>query len=426
MHEVIVVGGGVAGLAAARRLREAGIEAAVLEARDRLGGRVWTARFPDGSPIDLGATWIHRVEGNPIAALAAGLHTVVTDYDNSTLYGPDGRELPERRQEAIEEEFDALLASLRRLRAQRSDAPDRPLQSAIDEVTAGLGRERRRELAYAVNVEIEHDYAADAAELSFRHWDQDDEFAGPDVWFRDGYAALVERLAAGVPVERARVTRIAWGATGVELTTTAGERRAAVAIVTVPLGVLRAGTLTFTPPLPAAHAAALRRLGVGALERVALLFPRVFWEEGYDRFGWMGPQPGLWAEWYSLAAATGAPIVVGFNAGRVARELAARSDEEIVASALAALRTLFGRGVPAPRSAFVTRWLTDPLAGGAYSHLPPGASGDDYDTLATPPSDCLILAGEHTSRAYPGTVHGAYLSGERAARDALASLGRIR
>jgi monoamine oxidase len=126
-----------------------------------------------------------------------------------------------------------------------------------------------------------------------------------------------------------------------------------------------------------------------------------------------------------MQRASGAPILVGFNAGSMADRVARWTDSAIVNSALAALETMLGRKPPPPRAVALTRWRADPFAGGAYSHIPPGASGSDYDTLATPPSERLILAGEHTSRAYPGTVHGAFLSGERAARDALAALERI-
>jgi monoamine oxidase len=424
-RRVLVVGGGVAGLAAARRLRAAGVEVLVLEARDRLGGRIWTASLVDGLDVDIGASWIHGVTGNPVAALVAGERMVPTDYDNGTLYGPDGRELPDERQTAIDRDYRWLRATLADIQRRRARGPDSSLQAAIDELVGWMPADRRRELDYAVNVEIEHEYAADSGELSLLHWNQDEEFSGPDVLLPSGYRIVVDRLAAGLPVEHNRVWRVAWSSSGVVLTTDRGERRGTLAIVTVPLGVLKAGRLAFDPPLPLAHTAALQRLGAGALERVVLLFSRVFWDEEYDLFGWIGPQRGLWAEWFGLQRVSGAPVLAGFNAGGVAAQLETLTDDEIVDSALVALRTIFGRHVPPPSAAIVTRWRSDPFTLGAYSSIRPGGSGADYATLATPPGERLILAGEHTSRAYPATVHGAFLSGERAAADALAVLDRI-
>ncbi|MFN8535010.1 MAG: FAD-dependent oxidoreductase [Dehalococcoidia bacterium] len=429
--DVAIVGGGIAGLAAARRLHEAGVGATILEARDRLGGRIWTTTL-EGAPAELGATWIHRIDGNPIATLArqAGLSLRPTDYDNATLYGPDGRELADARQTAIDDLYERTMDAVDQRRDRDASADNRSLQDGIDEAARRLDARERRDLAYAVTVNIEHDYAIDAAGLSLREWDQDGEFGGPDVLIPGGYRAVVDRLAAGLPVLYGRVEAIRWSGP-IEIAVALPDANRAVlvaerAIVSVPLGVLKVGEPRFDPPLPAAHQAAIGRVGVGLLDRLVLRFPRVFWDEEYDLFGWQAAEPGLWAEWYNLTAANGQPTLVAFNAGSVAARVATWGDDSIVASAMDVLRTIFGRGIPAPTATLLTRWGADPFSRGSYSHLPPGASGADYDALARPASDRLFFAGEHTSRRFPGTVHGALLSGQRAADEVLAALGRMR
>lgn len=424
--DVIVVGAGIAGLAAARDLHRAGLRVTVLEARDRVGGRVWTDRTGPGAPLDMGASWIHGVRGNPIAALAEEFDVAVarpTNYDAATLYDAQGYELSDEQYDLIDELFETFPDLLRTARRRRSNsgAGDTSLRVALDAYIADeeLDAPTVRALAYVVNALVVQEYASDAGDLSLFHFDQDRAFRGPDVTFPQGYDELAAGLAAGLDVRRKHVvTRIGYDNGGVAISTDRGEFAARYAVITLPLGVLQSDTVAFQPALPASKSEAIGRLGMGVLDKVYLRFADPFWaEDGADWIGYVSAGTGEWSEWFNVHAFTGEPVLLAFNAGDFAREVERWSDEEVVAAAVDVLRTIYGDDIPAPLGWRISRWAQDPFARGSYSHIPPGATGSDYDALAASVAGRLFFAGEATSRKYPSTVHGAYLSGLRAAQE---------
>jgi monoamine oxidase len=342
---IAVVGAGVAGLAAARHLRNAGYEVMVLEARDRIGGRVWTDDST-GHPLDLGASWIHGVDGNPLTGLArrAGVRTAVTHFDNQTTYGPDGTALSPAHERRLERDYRYFMREIEGPREDLED--DVSLGAAIDSVAYRDGDwtpAELRDLDYSVNTMLEHEYAGDVDELSLFWWDAGSEFDGHDVLFPDtGYEWLPTMLAEGSDVRLGHVVqRVEWGATGVSLVTDRGPFAVAHAVVTLPLGVLKAGDVEFVPAMPAYKQRAMSTLGMGVLDKLWLRFPRVFWDADAELLGYISPIKGRWSEWYSLAKHTGEPILLGFNAATHARELEARSDGEVVAEAMSVLRTIY-------------------------------------------------------------------------------------
>ena len=169
---------------------------------------------------------------------------------------------------------------------------------------------------------IEQEYAGDVDELSLFWWDSGTGYDGGDVLFPDtGYEWLPKMLVRGLDVRLGSIVRrVEWGSTGVHVVTTRGDLSAADAVVTVPLGALKAGDIEFAPPLPAAKVHAMSGLGMGVLDRLWLRFPRVFWDADADLLGYVSPIKGRWAEWYSLARLTGEPILLGFNAAAYACE----------------------------------------------------------------------------------------------------------
>ena len=176
--DVVVVGAGVAGLAAARTLRDQGMRVLVLEARDRIGGRVHTVRPWGAVPLELGASWIHGLERNPVARLARnlGLDLARTDYESHALYDSSGRRQSDDARERVE------IRLQRVLRASARDGGEASLQGAIDRVLASmsLSPRERLELDYALNWIVEHEHAADAADLSARYWDEGEQIVGGD------------------------------------------------------------------------------------------------------------------------------------------------------------------------------------------------------------------------------------------------------
>lgn len=420
--DVIVVGAGMAGVGAARDLRLAGRSVIVLEARDRLGGRLHTIRPGWNAPLELGASWIHGAEGNPLSELARslGLATTLTNPLSLAIHEADGRLLsPDERQATLIHAF-SLLGQLIGLKdeKQRDGASDLSLQRALEQILAAapISPEEHRRIEFEMAVAVEVPAASDLADLSLFNWDQAEQRTGlTDAVLPGGYDQILEFLSHELDVRLEHVVHaIEYGGDSVTVFTTHGPFQAPRVIVTLPLGVLKQGAVTFTPPLPDRKVEALQRLGMGMLNKLFLLFPEVFWDET-DFIGYVGTRRSKWPIWFNVHRSTDAPILTGLIAGEVARATEDLSDSAVMDDAMSVLRIMFGSSVPEPLGMIRSRWGSDPYALGSYSHLPPGAVPSDHAILAEPIADRLYFAGEATSERYPGTVHGAWLSGRREA-----------
>lgn len=425
----LVIGAGMAGLVAARLLADSGCKVIVLEARPRIGGRVWTDESL-GVPIDLGGSWIHGAENNPLSdwCAALGVELMVT---------PGERRLIERGgallgdEDAVERRAwrgrAALALALRRAvaRSRKLAAQGRPRAVSLADAAAPLLRSRalplfdRRLLARTV-ASGEGVQGAPAERLAVEEWFPAEAYK-VNAMPRGGFVHLLRDAAQALDIRLATpVRRLRWSTAGVVAETEAGDIAADRAVVTLPVGLLRDGGLLIEPAPPPEQRAAIGRIGYGdgVLGKIYLRFARRFWPEGLARFATLPPAPdarGVFNTWLSLEHETGAPILLSFANGRAAlgfeRET---SDAPVRAAAMAVLRDLFG-DVPEPVAMNYTRWQADPWSAGSYSYPAVGSPPEDRALYARPLGDRVFFAGEATERDSYGTVHAALLSGERAA-----------
>jgi len=421
-RRVVIIGAGIAGLTAARKLIEAGCEVLVVEARERIGGRIVTAKSWTDAPMDLGASWIHGIRGNPISALAreAGVRVVTTSYDNSVCYDTGGKALDDAGQTRMEQ----LEKTLNRcLQSAQEEDKDQSIQSAVSGLlnAGGTAPGERTGLEFLLNSTIEQEYGGSIAELSAHWYDDDASFSGGDALFPGGYQVIPEFLAKGVPVDLGQtVSRVEWGPKQAVVTTDKAVHTADSVLITLPLGVLKSGKIDFSPGLPERKSRAISTLGMGVLNKCFLRFPSVFWPATADWLEYIPQDRGRWTEWVNFFQVCGKPVLLGFNAADFGREIESWSDSDIVADAMGTLRTVFGQGIPDPLDFKITRWASDPFALGSYSFNAIGSNPRMRDDLAKPVDGRLFFAGEATDRRYFGTVHGAYFSGIRAAGEILA------
>lgn len=410
-YDALVIGAGLAGLAAAQALRAEGLQTLTLEARDRIGGRVYTDRSR-ATPVDIGASWVHGDVGNPIAGLLRERGAILrrTDFDRVAIYR-DGKKIGDRK---------SLDDFYRFLARRKEDIDDESLQQTLDLYLRRKRLEGNQDflLRHLVATDIETEIGAELSALSLEWFEEDEEFKGGDFFVASGYDALLEPLSHGLDIRlRSPVRAIADTGEDVVVSTDSAEFQADAAVVTLPLGVLKSGAIRFSPELSKTKRRALKALRMGNLHKTLLEFDDAFWDDAQTIVIARGDK--YWRELINVTKEIGRPALVALHCGAAASRLHRMSKEEIGARAFEALRGAFPNAAP-PLAVTTSAWEDDPFSLGSYSFTPVGASLDMYVELARPQGR-LYFAGEHTCRDYPATTHGAYLSGQRAARALLRS-----
>jgi monoamine oxidase len=408
--DVIVIGAGAAGLAATRSLLEAGCKVVMLEARDRIGGRVWTEAW-DNLAFDHGASFIHAEQINPWTRIAARLG-VATEID------PKRRLLFVGARLASDSELAAFLAARAQALDQVTDAARSGRAVSIAEAVQGSGPwSAQAQVALGPWLLGAENEAVDAADFAA-------SMSGRDRLVGTGYGRLVSLYGRGVPVTlNAAARRIDYRGPGVVVETAAGCLRGRLAIVTLPVGVLAAERVRFEPALPLDRLRAIDALPMGLLTKIALCF------EG-DPFGhgdtlYLHRRTGDQRAALYMMRPCGQDLVVAFLGGSLARELEHAGEVAAGAFALEPLLEIFGSSLKSRlRAVRQTRWGIDPFALGSYAVARPGCAAMRA-VLARPLADRLLFAGEACAgEGWAATVAGTHLSGRRAAREALALLGR--
>jgi polyamine oxidase len=413
---VVVIGAGMAGLAAAVSLRKHGFSVVVLEARNRIGGRMRTERSL-GCAVDLGASWVHGINGNPLVELAnaSGALLARTRFEGLLPFDNDGTKL----------ELNILLHAHLRLTSLLARAPrivpksasDVSLKTVVDQAVGSTnwsGAEKRAFELVTALTEISD--AARFDELSSRYSDEYKELSGGDHLVVSGYDTVARFLAKGLDIRTGvAVHRVDSTKAQIGIETDKGTLRADRVVVTVPLGVLQANKIKFVPELPPDKRTAIERMGMGVMNKIALRFEKAFWPHEQQVIAYASERRGKYPLFLNLHHYTGQPVLVCLVPPSFENALENLTAADAKAGAVEVLRGIFGSKVQEPATVLQTRWKSDPWALGSYSFDKLGAQPKDRDTLASPIDGRLFFAGEATHRTMYSTVHGAYLSGCRAA-----------
>ncbi|KAF5731356.1 putative amine oxidase [Tripterygium wilfordii] len=428
---VIVIGGGMAGIAAAHALHNASFQVMLLESRNRIGGRVHTD-YSFGFPVDLGASWLHGVcKENPLAPLIGrlGLPLYRTSGDNSVLYDHDlesyalfdmdGNQVPQDLVTKVGEVFESILkeACFHLIQEYREDMSIHRAFSIVFERKPEL---RLEGLAHDVLqwylCRMEGWFAADADTISLKCWDQEELLPGGHGLMVRGYLPVINTFAKGLDIRLDhRVTKVIRRHNGVKVIVEDGQVFMADAtIIAVPLGVLKSKSIKFEPKLPEWKEEAIDELGIGIENKIILHFEKVFWPN-VEFLGVVAGTSYGCSYFLNLHKATGHSVLVYMPAGQLAKDIEKMSDEAAANFAVMQLKKILPDATE-PIQFLVSRWGSDINTLGSYSYDKVGKPHEHYERLRIP-IDNLFFAGEATSSKYPGSVHGAFSTGLMAAED---------
>jgi len=420
--DVVVIGAGVAGMAAARVLQDGGRRVQIVEAAPRVGGRCYTDTASFGLPFDQGAMWLRKADFNPLYGFARLFRFNTALPQPKEVLFAGGRRLPTQENDAYERAYDAYSIAL----AEAAEAEEDRAAGALPATQFVFLPEGVRAWLPTVASQIGPlDMGVDLDQLSVKDWFNRDE-AEPARLVREGVGTLASRLADGLPISVGtmvdRVSMLRGGV--VDVATSKGTLRSRAVIITVSIGVLAAGSIAIAPGLPLALQSALNGLQMGSTLKIG--------------FGLAGSNPATAFPSNSvllsrvddqraaefLVRPFGLPMAVCTVGGALALDLESRSEQVHYEFAAEQLRAMLGsaadKGVTARAS---TSWGRNPLVLGSVASAKPGRMSA-RDVLRDPLHDSIFLAGEAMGEKAVQTVHGAYDSGRATARRVLSYLKR--
>uniref|UniRef100_A0A8C4F6N7 [histone-H3]-N(6),N(6)-dimethyl-L-lysine(4) FAD-dependent demethylase n=1 Tax=Dicentrarchus labrax TaxID=13489 RepID=A0A8C4F6N7_DICLA len=387
---VIIIGAGASGLAAARQLQNFGTQVMVLEARERIGGRVWDDASL-GVTVGRGAQIVNGCVNNPIALMCEQMGVKMHKLgERCDLFQEGGQVTDPAIDKRMDFHFNAILDVVSEWRKDKSQNQDIPLREKVQEVKKNFLQESGIQFS-----ELEEKV------LQF-------------------HLSNLE-YACGSTLDQ--VQAIDYSGDVVKVTSSNGSQwTAQKVLVTVPLTLLQKNLIQFNPPLPERKLKAIHSLGAGIIEKIALQFPYRFWDnkiQGADYFGHIPPSPdkrGMFSVFYDMEPQGKQAVLMSVITGDAVSAVRDMEDKEVVDECMKVLRELFKeQEVPEPVNFFVTHWSKDMWSQMSYSFVKTGGSGEAYDILAEDVQGKVFFAGEATNRHFPQTVTGAYLSGVREA-----------
>jgi len=407
---VVVIGGGISGLAAAKKLKQKGFTIIVLEAQEKVGGRMRTDRSL-GVAFDEGASWIHGPNGNPITNLASqsGANTFQTSDDNIKVYDTNGTSYTDTVLTTSENQFESALNAVRSAGTQTQS-----FQTVFNSLYPTQANDRLWK--YMLSAFLEFNTGGDISKLSSKFFDDDEEYSGADVIITNGYDKVTDFLATGLDIRlNTRVSSINYSDAKVNITANGNNIDADYVVVSVPLGVLKNNAITFTPSLPTNKINAISNTNIGNLNKFLLVWNAPFWDTNLQYIGYTPDTKGKFNSFLNIKKFTQTNGLMTFAFGDYATVTESMTDSQVINEIMLNLKSIYGSNIPNPTNFLRTKWGQNMNSFGAYSYATNGSASADFDTLANEVNNKIFFAGEHTQREYRGTVHGAYLSGIREA-----------
>ena len=441
IFDVVIIGAGIAGIAAARELVDLGYNVLVIESKKSIGGRLKTNRSL-GFPVELGSSWLYHKDSNPMTPWLQqyGIPSKVVNYDSLRRFRSNGTQYSdsETRSSAADDKY--ILSQI--FAAITNSTTDSSLAALAQQVSsANLSGSETEQWHMSTGEELE--YGGSAETISAKMFGATNQFngSGYDVSIPKGFDQLINQsnLANNITIlNSTRVVYIDYSNETVAIATSTGQFfMAKTAIITVPLGVLKNSDIGFNPPLPAWKQQAIQKVQMGTLNKVYLGWKNMSWvPQTFNNFSFIGVDVasptihtrGLFNYFINMQRESGIPGFMTFATGQSGQDIESWNDTYIINVSVSQLQkavSSFGGGaVPLPDNWLITRWNRDPDAYGAFSYANVNVTNDDFNALANPVqgSSTILFAGEHTSASDRGTVHGAFVSGQSAANQAITLL----
>lgn len=406
---VIIIGAGISGLSAAKRLNETGVNIIILEAQDKIGGRLRTNRSL-GFEFDEGASWIHGMDGNPISTLAqqAGMNTYPTVDESRKSYDIGGIIRNATIYNNAEDELYTILDSM-----MGSGSSTKSFETVFNSLYPNKANDRLWKFLLSTYVTFD---TGDLSNLSSLLYNEGEEFGGTEKIATNGYDTIANYLAKDLVIQlNERVSKVDFSTAKIKVSHSGKTTEADYVLVTVPLGVLKSGTIQFIPNLPAFKQNAIQKVGMNCVNKFLLTWSTAFW----DDVQYISYTPEIRDKFnYFVNIKKFHPTenaLMTFAYADYGRQTETMTDSQIKDAILVHLKDIYGNHIPDPTNMLRTKWQSNINSFGAYSYTAVDTEMQHFEDLAKEINDKLFFAGEHTESDYFSTVHGAYLSGIREA-----------